>query len=224
MNHVMVPRLAALMLFAALAGCSAPGSSTTMAPPPRYTASVLLRPAQHAQARTIQFRPNSAECWAIAHVQSSLKNVRCYDVLTLQLGPWHRRGQQREGYASIQQCVARLTPAQLHAGCVHSVQTCANRQNGQCAPDWTARTSIEFLTNGKRVTKEWLTCTGFGIFQDFRYHLHYCGAAKEFVPWKRGWLSVGDDYELDIPNVVQVGTEERFDLRPDGALLFTNCC
>ena len=46
----------------------------------------------------------------------------------------------------------------------------------------------------------------------------------ELVPWRRGWISVGDDYELRIPNVVQMGTEEPFDRRPDGELLFENGC
>lgn len=32
-------------------------------------------------------------------------------------------------YASIQQCVARLTGDQLKAGCVHSIQTDVNRDN-----------------------------------------------------------------------------------------------
>jgi len=223
MDHKGLSRLAVLLLLVALAGCGLANHSIAMAPTPIYTTSVLLSPAPHAQVRTIQFRPDSYECTATAHVRPDLKNVRCYGTLTLQLGPSHQYGRWTQTYAAIRQCVARLTPAQLHAGCLHSIETCANPKNGACAPDWTSQTSIEFRTNGKQVKKEWITCGGFTAHW-FDYRLRYCGAAREIVPWRRGWISVGDDYELRIPNVIQMSTEERFDLRPDGGLLFENCC
>lgn len=211
------------MLLTVLAGCGSAHSSVAMAPAPHYTTSVLLLPVHHVQVRTIQFRPDSYDCAAIAYVRPDLKSVRCYDVLTLQLGPSQPRSGWTEGYASIRQCVARLTPIQLKGGCVHAIQTCVNQRNNACAPDWTAQTSIEFLTDGRQVKKEWLTCGG-ATAHGFQVTLLYCGVAREFVPWRRGWLSVGDNPHLHIPNVVDRYTEERFDLRPDGALLFANCC
>ncbi len=218
-----LPRLAALTLLVVLAGCGSAQSSAAMVPAPHYTTSALLLPVPHAQVRTIQFRPDSYDCAAIAYVRPDLKSVRCYDVLTLQLGPSQPRGRWTERYASIRQCVARLTPAQLKGGCVHSIQTCANQRNNACAPDWTSQTSIEFLTNGTQVKKEWLTC-GEATAHGFRVTSQYCGASRKFVPWRRGWLSVGDNSRLYIANVVDRHTEERFDLRPDGALLFAGCC
>lgn len=202
-----------------LAGCS----SASMAPLPRYTTSVLLLPPAHIQQRRIQFPPNSMECWAIAHVRTDLKNVRCYDVLTLQLGPVHHHHGWTEGYAAIRQCVARLTPAQLRGGCARSIRLCATGNEQGCAPEWTAQTAIGFRTDGKHVIKEWITC-GAVTTHRFTYHLHWCGTAKGLPPHQLHWLSAGDDYELDIPGVVEVGTEERISLRPDGALLFRNCC
>ncbi len=218
-----LPRLAALTLLVVLAGCGSAQSSAAMVPAPHYTTSVLLLSVPHAQVRTIQFRPDSYDCAAIVYVRPDLKSVRCYDVLTLQLGPSQRRGRWTERYASIRQCVARLTPAQLKGGCVHSIQTCANQRNNACAPGWTSQTSIEFLTNGTQVKKEWLTC-GEATAHGFRVTSQYCGASRKFVPWRRGWLSVGDNSRLYIANVVDRHTEERFDLRPDGALLFAGCC
>lgn len=101
-----------------------------MAPAPHYTTSVLLSPRFHqAQIRQVQFRPNTDVCDAIAVGRADLNNLRCYDGLTLQLGPWHHHRRWMESYASIQQCVARLTGDQLKAGYVHSIQTGVNRDN-----------------------------------------------------------------------------------------------
>src|SRR5947209_1797612 len=211
--------LVALALAALLTDCG----SATMAAAPRYVSSVLIRPSGGVQLRTIQVRPDTYACDAITRVRSDLKNVRCYDVLTLQLGPFHPRGAWKEGYASIRRCIARLTRRQVRAGCVQSVQSCSVPKGGACPPAWTAHTSIEFRTDARRVRKEWMTC-GIGIFHRFQFHLRWCGTASPLESGRIGWLSFGDNYELDIPGVVQDGTAERFVLRPDGALLFEDCC
>lgn len=191
-----------------------------MAPAPHYTTSALLSPRFHqAQIRRVQFRPNTDVCDAIAAVHADVNNLRCYDVLTLQLGPWHHHGRWTEGYASIRQCVARLTGDQLKAGCVHSIQTGVN----QDAPSATWGTSIEFRMDGKRITKEWMTCGNF-TGKGFHYRLRYCETRQEYVPWERGWVSVGDNYELSMPYPFQDDSYERFDLRPDGGLQFADCC
>jgi hypothetical protein len=206
--------LIVLVSLALLTGCGSPA----VAAPPSSMTHVLLRPSQHVQVRTLAMRPNRLECDAITHVRPSLRHVTCYDILTLQVGPFHRRGHWTEGYASIRHCVARLTAAQRRQGCVQPLHACVVSTR-PCAPEWTAQTSFMFGTNGKRVRKEWVTC-GIGMSSVFRYRLNWCGTSRSFDPQRQGWLSVGDDYEVAIPHVVQIGTGERVIMRPDGALLF----
>lgn len=196
------------------AGCG----STVMAPIPHYTRHLTLRPSSRPQIRTIQFPPDRSECWAIAQVRPNLTDVRCYDTLTLQLSPLTPHGQTRTATASIRQCVARLTNQQLRQGCNQTLQRCNSGTEG-CPPGWTAQTIVQFRTNGTQVEKGTIIC-GNGTFQVFHYHLHWCDAVHGLPPRHLHWLSAGDNYELDIPGVVQIGTEERIAIRPDGALIF----
>lgn len=200
---------------ALLAGCS---GSAGMAPLPHYANHLTLLPSSRFQIRTIQFRPDRAQCWAFAQVQSDLRNIRCYDVITLQLGPLHPDTGSRTGFAAIRQRVARMTPNQLDEGCMRTLRKCRIK-SGLCIPGWTAQTSLQFDTNSRQVGKGWITC-GMGIFNTFRYHVHWCDAIHGLPPFQRQWLSAGDDFKLTIPGVVQDDTEERISIRPNGALVF----